>query len=129
MPAEDLVGAHNVKPTSAARDDHPFLLTTAPSSRGRRRLAVCVLAALIGALLLTASFARTSLKDDEVLLPAYTAAVFVDELFTSTRLPALLSLQRCRRLVRLRPNLDGVASLQDNIKRRAFRQRRRDGRR
>ena len=81
---------------SDAQDDHPFLLTTSPPSRSQRRLAVCVLVVLVGALLVTAPFARVPLTNTEVLLPAYAAAMFVNELITSALLLALFSVQRSR---------------------------------
>lgn len=54
-----------------------------PPSWNQRRLAACVLVILIGTLMATAPFARIPLKNTEVLLPAYAAAVFVDELITA----------------------------------------------
>lgn len=77
-----------------AREDHLFLLTTSPASRDQWRLAVVVLVVLVAALLVTAPFARVSLTNTEVLLPAYAAAVFVNELITSALLLALFSVQR-----------------------------------
>jgi signal transduction histidine kinase len=85
-----------MKLMSDAQDDHPFLITTSPPSRSQRRLAVCVLEVLVGALLVTAPLARIPLTNTEVLLPAYAAAVFVNELITSALLLALFSVQRSR---------------------------------
>jgi signal transduction histidine kinase len=81
---------------SDAQSDLPFLLTTSPPSRSQRRLAVCVLLVLVAALLVTAPFARVPLTNTEVLLPAYAAAVFVNEVITSALLLALFSVQRSR---------------------------------
>jgi signal transduction histidine kinase len=92
----DLVGENNVKLMSDAQSDLPFLLTTSPPSRSQRRLAVCVLLVLVAALLVTAPFARVPLTNTEVLLPAYAAAVFVNEVITSALLLALFSVQRSR---------------------------------
>ena len=74
----------------------PFLLTTSPPSRSQWQLAICMLVILVAALLVTAPFARIPLKNTEVLLPAYAAAVFVNELITSALLLALFSVQRSR---------------------------------
>lgn len=81
---------------SDAQSDLPFLLTTSPPSRSQGRLAVCVLLVLVAALLVTAPFARVPLTNTEVLLPAYAAAVFVNEVITSALLLALFSVQRSR---------------------------------
>jgi signal transduction histidine kinase len=56
---------------------------------------------LVGALLVTAPFARVPLTNTEVLLPAYAAAVFVNELITSALLLALFSVQRSRAVLAL----------------------------
>jgi signal transduction histidine kinase len=56
---------------------------------------------LVAALLVTAPFARIPLKNTEVLLPAYAAAVFVSELITSALLLALFSVQRSRAVLTL----------------------------
>ncbi len=74
--------------------DLPFLLTTSPPSRSQKRLAACVLLALLVALCVTAPFARVALGGTEVLLPAYAGAVFVIELITSALLLALFAVQR-----------------------------------
>lgn len=76
--------------------DYPFLLSTSPPTRSQEWLAICVLAALVAALLATTPFARTALTGTEVLLPAYAAAIMVNELVTSTLLMALYSVQRSR---------------------------------
>lgn len=81
---------------SDAQSDLPFLLTTSPPSRSQGRLAACVLLVLVAALLVTAPFARVPLTNTEVLLPAYAAAVFVNEVITSALLLALFSVQRSR---------------------------------
>lgn len=85
-----------MKLMSDAQSDLPFLLTTSPPSRSQERLAVCVLLMLVAALLVTAPFARVPLTNTEVLLPAYAAAVFVNEVITSALLLALFSVQRSR---------------------------------
>jgi signal transduction histidine kinase len=90
-----------VKLKGDTREDHPFLLTTSPPSRSQWRLAICVLVILVAALLVTAPFARIPLKNTEVLLPAYAAAVFVNELITSALLLALFSVQRSRAVLTL----------------------------
>jgi len=87
-------GESDVKSMSDAKSDLPFLLTTSPPSRSQGRLAVCVLLVLVSALLVTAPFARVPLTNTEVLLPAYAAAAFVNEVITSALLLALYSVQR-----------------------------------
>lgn len=78
------------------QDDHPFLVTTLPPSRRQRQLAVCMLVVVAGALLVTAPVARVSLANTEILLPAYAAAIFLNELITAVLLLALFSVQRSR---------------------------------
>lgn len=85
-----------MKSTSDAQDDHPLLLTTSPPSRNQRRLALCLVVALVGALLVTVPFARVPLTNTEVLLPAYAGAILVIELITAALLLALFSVQRSR---------------------------------
>jgi hypothetical protein len=96
MVADDPLGTSDVKPRTETQDDQLLLLSTSPPTRTQWRLAVCVLGVLIGALLVTAPFARVPLTNTEVLLPAYAAAVFVNELITSALLLALFSVQRSR---------------------------------
>ncbi|WP_084536815.1 ATP-binding protein [Azospirillum halopraeferens] len=79
-----------------AGENPPFLLTTSSPGRSQRRLAVCVLVVLVGALVVTAPFARIPLENTEALLPAYAAAVFVNEVITASLLLALFSVQRSR---------------------------------
>lgn len=90
-----------MRSSSDAREDHTFPLTTSPPSRNQRRLAASVLVILIGALIITAPFARIPLKNTEILLPAYAAAVFVNELITAALLLALFSVQRSRAVLAL----------------------------
>src|SRR3546814_5425975 len=80
---------------------HPFLLTTSPLIQSQKRLAVGVLMVLVAALLVAAPFARIPLANTEVLLPAYAAAICVNELITSALLLALFSVQRSRALLAL----------------------------
>jgi signal transduction histidine kinase len=60
-----------------------------------------VLVILFGALMVTAPFSRILLKNTEVLLPAYAAAVFVNELITAALLLALFSVERSRAILAL----------------------------
>lgn len=83
-----------MKSRRQAREGLPFLLTTSPPGPSQRRLAACVLAILVGALIVTAPFARIPLENTEALLPAYAAAVFVNEVITASLLLALFSVQR-----------------------------------
>jgi signal transduction histidine kinase len=80
-------------------ENHQFLLSTLPPNRRQQRFAACVLAILICALILTAPFARVPLSNTEVLLPAYAAAIFVNELITSALLLGLFSIQRSPAIV------------------------------
>lgn len=82
--------------TRDTQDDHPLLVTTSPPSRRQRRLAVCMLVVVAGALLVTAPVARVSLANTEIFLPAYAAAIFLNELITAVLLLALFSVQRSR---------------------------------
>ncbi|MDX2263411.1 MAG: MASE4 domain-containing protein [Hyphomicrobiales bacterium] len=91
----------DVKASSDAREEHPFPLTMSAPSRDQQRLAASVLVILVVALLITAPFARIPLKNTEVLVPAYAAAVFVNELITAALLLALYSVQRSRALLAL----------------------------
>ncbi len=86
---------------STAHSDLPFLLTTSPPSRSQEKLAVCLLLALVAALLVTAPFARVPLANTEVLLPAYAGAVVVIELITSALLLACFSIHRSRAVLAL----------------------------
>jgi signal transduction histidine kinase len=78
------------------QDNYPFLLSTAPPNRTQKRLAGGVLAALLGALLITAPFARIQLTGTEILLPAYAAADLLVELLTSALLLASFSVRDSR---------------------------------
>lgn len=84
-----------------APESPPFLLTTSPPGPSQRRLAGCVLVVLVGALVVTAPFARIPLENTEALLPAYAAAVFVNEVITAALLLALFSVQRSRGVLAL----------------------------
>ncbi|EWY40744.1 histidine kinase [Skermanella stibiiresistens SB22] len=86
----------NVKAIMGASDTYPFLLSTASPTRNQRRFALCVLAVLVGALLVTAPFARIQFSDTEILVPAYASAVLIIELITSVMLLALFSVQNSR---------------------------------
>jgi signal transduction histidine kinase len=85
-----------VKSASDVRGDYPFLLSISPPTRSQVQLAVGLLIALGGAVLITAPFARHELAGTEVLLPAYAAAVLVNELITAALLLALFSVQHSR---------------------------------
>lgn len=80
--------------TTVGQDDNAFLVTTALPTRREKQLAACVLLALVGALLVTAPFARIQLANTEILLPAYAAAVLLNELITAALLLALYFVQR-----------------------------------
>lgn len=84
-----------------APESPPFLLTTSAPGRNQQRLAACVLVILVGALIVTAPFARIPLENTEALLPAYAAAVLVNEVITAALLLALFSVQRSRAVLAL----------------------------
>ena len=81
--------------------DEPFLLSKLPPSPEQKRLAIGVVLALLLASAITTPFARIQLTDTEALLPAYAAAVLVNELITSVLLLALFSVQRSRAVLAL----------------------------
>lgn len=83
-----------VNARSYAQENHPFLLTTSPASRGQWRLAVGVLGVLVAALLVTAPFARAPIENSQILLPAYATAVLIIDLITAALLLALFSVER-----------------------------------
>lgn len=76
--------------------DRQHLLSTSPPSRGQKRLAGCVVLALVVALLVTVPFAHVALANTEVLVPAYATAILIIDLITSVLLFALYSVQRSR---------------------------------
>ena len=88
--------AQHVKPVSDPQHDHPFLLSTSPPARNQERLAACLVGALICVLLIVAPFARQPLAKTEILVPAYGAAIMVNELITAALLLALFSVHRSR---------------------------------
>lgn len=90
-----------LKLASETPQDDQFLLSTLPPSREQRRLAICVVLVLVGALLVTAPFARIPLANTEGLLPAYAAAALLNEVITSALLLALFSVQHSRALLAL----------------------------
>jgi signal transduction histidine kinase len=81
-------------PRRDRQEDHPALLSTAPPSPYQKRLAACVSASLLLAMLLAAPFAGTPLTNTEFILPAYAAAVLVSEIITASLLLGLFSVQR-----------------------------------
>ena len=81
--------------------DGPFLLSELPPSPEQKRLAIGVVLALLLASAITAPFARIQLTNTEAMLPAYAAAVLVNELITSALLLALFSVQRSRAVLAL----------------------------
>ncbi|WP_236841838.1 ATP-binding protein [Bosea sp. PAMC 26642] len=72
-----------------------------PPARSQLRLAACLSALLIGALLVAAPYARQPTVNTEALLPAYASAVLVVELLTSALLMALFSMHRSRPMLLL----------------------------
>ena len=76
------------------RDEHVLLLSTAPPNMRQKLFAAGVIALLLGAMLLVAPFARGELEGTEILVPAYAAAVFTNELLTAALLLSLFAIQR-----------------------------------
>ena len=74
--------------------DRPFLISVVPPGRRHKRLAVLILLVLISTLILTVPFAHIYLAHTEIFVPAYAAAVFVNELITTTLLLVLFTAQR-----------------------------------
>jgi len=83
------------------REDHQFLLSTAPVSRDQWRAASAVLVLLGAAMLVTVPFAQVPIQNSAVLLPAYAIAVFIVELITAALLLAMFSVQRTRAVLAL----------------------------
>jgi signal transduction histidine kinase len=82
----------------ADREITPFLLSNLPAGQNRVRLALTVALFLVAALALTAPFAHKALQGTAPLLPAYAAAVLVNELITTALLFSMFSVQRSRGL-------------------------------
>lgn len=72
-----------------------------PPTGYQLRLAASLSVLLIGALLVTAPYARQATANTEVLVPAYAAAVLVVELVTSALLMALFYVKRSRAMLLL----------------------------
>ncbi|MCC3306216.1 MASE4 domain-containing protein [Sneathiella sp. HT1-7] len=75
-------------------DVRSFLISLVPPGRHQTNLAVFTVIMLICVLVLTLPFAHIYLSHTEVFVPAYAAAVFVNELITTTLLLVLYSVQR-----------------------------------
>ncbi|MGD1876016.1 MAG: MASE4 domain-containing protein [Kiloniellaceae bacterium] len=80
-------------------DEPRLLLSALPPDRAQRRLAVTVALSLVVALVAAAPFAARPTSGTESLLPAYSAAVLVNELITAALLIAMFSVQRSRGLL------------------------------
>lgn len=87
--------------TTDPRRDGQFLVSTSPPSRDQKRLAAWVLLILLVALTATAPFARVPLTGTEGLLPAYAAAMFVNEMLTAALLLVLYAIQPSRAILAL----------------------------
>lgn len=75
-------------------DPEQFSLSTSPPGWRQVRLAALVVLGLLAALLATTPFARVPLSGTEPLLPAYAAALLVNELITAALLLSLFSIER-----------------------------------
>ncbi|UOM35036.1 ATP-binding protein [Acuticoccus sp. I52.16.1] len=71
-------------------------LTTAPARGAHARIAVLVVAGFALAVALAAPHSRTVLVGSEPLLPAYAAALFINELITFTLLAGIFLVERSR---------------------------------
>lgn len=80
------------------RESSQLLLSNLPAGRRHIRLASAVALCLVAALAVTAPFAGQTLEDSAPLLPAYGAAVLINELITAALLFAMFSVQRSRGL-------------------------------
>lgn len=80
-------------------DREQFSLSTSPPGRRQVRLAALVALGLLAALLATVPFARVPLPGTEPLLPAYAAAVLINELITAALLLSLFSVERSAALL------------------------------
>ncbi len=76
------------------RGEHVLLLSTAPPNKRLKLFGAGVIALLFGAMLLVAPFAQNELEGTEILVPAYAAAVFTNELITGALLLSLFAIQR-----------------------------------
>ncbi|WP_119419663.1 sensor histidine kinase [Desertibaculum subflavum] len=74
--------------------DDRYLLSTSPPSPRQNRLAASIVVVLLVALAATIPFARVPLSGTQPFLPAYAAAVLVNELITSALLLSLFSARR-----------------------------------
>ncbi|GAB4395008.1 MAG: hypothetical protein Tsb0032_25410 [Kiloniellaceae bacterium] len=80
------------------RESSQILLSNLPAGRRHIRLASLVVLCLAAALAVTAPFATQTLEGSAPLLPAYGAAVLINELITAALLFAMFSVQRSRGL-------------------------------
>lgn len=80
--------------TGNPSDHGQFFLSTSPPGRHQIRLAALVALALLAALLAAIPFAQVPLSGTETMLPAYAAALLVNELITSALLLSLFSVER-----------------------------------
>lgn len=87
--------------TISPPEDQRLLLSTLPAERSQKRLALAVSLGLVVALVAAAPFARQPLEGTAALLPAYAAAVFINELITAALLFAMFSVQGSRGLLLL----------------------------
>lgn len=94
--SREVLGASSVRSASDAKGHDPLLLSAFPAGRNQVRLATVLVVGMVAALAITVPFAREPLTGTEVLLPAYAAAICVNELITSALLLALFSVERSR---------------------------------
>lgn len=74
--------------------DDRYLLSTSPPSPLQTRLAASIVVVLVVALAATIPFARVPLSGTQPFVPAYAAAVLINELITSALLLSLFSARR-----------------------------------
>ena len=89
-----------MKQAIIVQEDQPFTLANLPPSRAQRRVALAVIFALLGGLLVTAvQLAGVQLQRIDAFVPAYGTAVFVNDLITAVLLFNQFSVLRSRALL------------------------------
>jgi signal transduction histidine kinase len=89
-----------MKPVAIALDDQHFVLSNLPPSASQKRLALAVALALFSAFFITAGpLSSLQLPRIDAFVPAYAAAMFVNDSITAVLLFAQFSLLRSRALL------------------------------
>ena len=89
-----------MKPAVIVPEDQPFTLATLPPGRAQKRLALAIVLAFLGALLILAGkFSTLQLGRIDAFVPAYGTAVFVNDLITAVLLFNQFAILRSRALL------------------------------